>query len=389
MKLSNRIRLAKPLATTAMHGRVEAMKARGQDIIDLSVALSNYPAPASVIEQTRASLDVTLQPYTSVMGAEQLRRVLADKLKKENDIEAAGEEIIVTNGAKQAVFESLYVLTDPGDAVLIFRPHWPAYVATAELLGLKAILVDLPEQITAALLDALPPAKVLIINSPHNPTGKVFTREELSAICDWAARRKCAVISDESYEKLVYEGRHISIASVANWRELGIISIFSASQSYAMMGWRVGFAVGPAKLVAAMDTLQGPITAAASAFTQVACGAAFSAGDPVEMVEDYRERRKIPVDLLAPVPWITMHLPDAGPYLWGDISSLTMDSLGFVETLLEQEKVALMPGDALGMPGFIRLTFVSDDAETLRRATRAIIRHGERLALRLAETANA
>jgi aspartate aminotransferase len=380
IELSNRIRVARPLATTALHGRVEQLKARGQKIIDLSIALSSHPAPGAVLERTADGLRTVCQPYTSVVGAEHLRAQLVKKVHSENRIDAQPDEIIVTNGAKQAVYQALYVLTDPGDEVIIFRPYWPAYIAAVELLGLRPILVDLPAQITASTFAALPRAKVVIINSPHNPTGRVFSASELSCIKDWIASSRSYVICDESYEKLVFEGEHISFAAHCDWRGLGVVTIFSASQSYAMMGWRVGFAVAPAPVVRAMETLQGPITAAASALTQIAAEAAFSSGDPKEMLEDYRVRRTIAMDLFSTVPWLKMHSPEAGPYLWGDISVLTTDTVAFAEAFLEQEKIAVMPGEALGVPGYIRLSFISDDADTLRKGVTGIIRFGDRFA---------
>jgi aspartate aminotransferase len=309
-----------------------------------------------------------------------LRARLVEKVHSENHIDAKADEIIVTNGAKQAVFEALYALTDPGDEVIIFRPYWPAYIAAVELLGLRPILTDLPAEITSGTLAALPRAKVIIINSPHNPTGRVFSASELSCLKDWIASGNSYAICDESYEKLVFEGEHVSFAARCDWRELGIVTIFSASQSYAMMGWRVGFAVAPTPVVRAMETLQGPITAAASALTQIAAEAAFSSGDPKRMLEDYRDRRSIALDLFANVRWLKMHSPAAGPYLWGDVSALTTDTVAFAEALLEQEKIAVMPGEALGVPGYIRLSFISDDADTLRRGVKGIIRFGDRFA---------
>ncbi|HWT71792.1 MAG TPA: aminotransferase class I/II-fold pyridoxal phosphate-dependent enzyme, partial [Oxalicibacterium sp.] len=243
MHISNRIRSIRPLATTALHGRAEVLKAQGHDVIDLAIAISDLPAPESVIERMTDGLRTQRQPYTSVVGDDSLRRSLVDKLQTENGIAATPNEIIVTNGAKQAVYEALYALTDPGDSVIVFRPYWPANVAIPELLGVKPILVDLPDEVTPELLASLPPAKVMLLNNPHNPSGKVFTRKELERIRDWMLANKVQVICDECYEKLIYEGEHVSLATLCDWREAGVVTIFSASQSYAMMGWRVGFAL--------------------------------------------------------------------------------------------------------------------------------------------------
>jgi aspartate aminotransferase len=377
MKISARIASSRPLATTAMHGRVETLRSQGEAVIDFSIAISHFPAPRPVLDAVAAAIErERIMPYTSVVGALDVRAGLAAKLKKENDIDAGTDEIIVTNGAKQGLYEALYALSDPYDTVLIFKPHWPAYVATSQLLGLRTILADLPEEITPALLDGLGKPDIVIINNPHNPTGKVYTRRELEHLRAWVERIGARVIVDESYEHLIFDGGHTSLAALCDWRNTGVVTLFSASQSYAMMGWRVGFALAPAEVVNAMQTLQGPITAAAGHLSQVALEVAFATGAPRAMMADYRDRRDLAVRLFADVPWIVMHAPASGPYLWGDVRSLTLDTVGFAEALLEQQRVAVMPGEALGVPGYIRLGYISDDVATLREGIRRIIEFG-------------
>jgi aspartate aminotransferase len=381
MKISARIASSRPLATTAMHGRVETLRNEGQSVIDFSIAISHFPAPRPVLDAVNAAVErQRIMPYTSVVGALDVRAHLAAKVRAENGVAASPDEIIVTNGAKQGLYEALYTMADPGDTVLVFKPHWPAYVATSQLLGLRPILVDFPEEITPAFLDELGQPDVVIINNPHNPTGKVYTRRELEHLAAWVARIGARVIVDESYEHLIFEGGHTSLAALCDWREIGVVTLFSASQSYAMMGWRVGFALAPAEVVNAMQTLQGPITAAAPHLSQVAASVAFATGAPRAMMADYRERRDLAVRLFADVPWIVMHAPASGPYLWGDVRCLTMDTVGFAEALLEEKSVAVMPGEALGVPGFIRLGYISDDVPTLREGFRRIIEFGEAFA---------
>ncbi|HEY0489443.1 MAG TPA: aminotransferase class I/II-fold pyridoxal phosphate-dependent enzyme [Telluria sp.] len=379
MRISKRIASASPLATTAMHGRVDQMKFKGEEVIDFSIAISHFAAPEPV---RRGVSDMALRdmlPYTAVGGAHGLRARLAEKLNAENAIDACPEEVIVTNGAKQALYEAMYAMTDPGDTVIVFRPYWPAYLATSRLLGLEVVLADLPEVLDDEVLNALPPARLLILNNPHNPTGKVFRREELDALERWLERTGCTAIVDESYEKLLYDKKHYSLAGSDKWRELGIVTLFSASQSYAMMGWRCGFAVGPAEVVSAMETLQGPITAAPSALTQFACEAAFFSGEPHHLVADYRARRDLVMDMLTPVKWMKVRNPESGPYIWVDVTALRCDTVDFSERLLTEERVAIMPGDALGSPGFIRMGFISDDISTLRKGMAAIIAFGNNI----------
>nr|WP_314542972.1 aminotransferase class I/II-fold pyridoxal phosphate-dependent enzyme [uncultured Massilia sp.] len=378
MHISARIAASRPLATTAMHGRVETLRSQGQDVIDFSIAISHFPAPQAVLDAVAdATLRERTMPYTSVVGGLGVRERLAAKLRQENGIAADTGEIIVTNGAKQALYEALYVMSDPGDTVLVFKPHWPAYVATCELLGLRPVLAELPDAITPALLDSLGMPRIVIINNPHNPTGKVYTRRELEYVRDWVERIGARVIVDESYEHLVFEGEHVSLAALCDWRAIGVVTIFSASQSYAMMGWRVGFALAPGAVVDAMQTLQGPITAAAPHLSQVAAAAAFGTGAPLAMMADYRARRDLAVREFAGLPWIRMHAPASGPYLWGDVRALTQDSVALCEALLEEQRVAAMPGDALGVPGFIRLGYIADDVATLRDGIRRIIEFGD------------
>lgn len=379
--ISDRIAHSRPLATTAMHGRAEALRNAGERVIDFSIAISHFPAPPPVVDAVATAIErERTLPYTEVGGALQVRAALRAKLARENRVDAQVDDIIVTNGCKQAYYQALYAMTDPGDRIAVFRPHWPAYLATAELLGLDVVLADLPASVTPATLDALGQVKVLVLNNPHNPTGKVFTRPELETIRDWAQAGGVHVIVDESYEHLVFDGEHTTLAALCDWRAMGVVTLFSASQSYAMMGWRVGFALAPAALVQAMQTLQGPITAAAPHLSQVAAAAAFATGAPHALVADYRARRDLVLRHFAQVPWIAMAAPASGPYLWGDVRALTMDTIGFAERLLEQQRVALMPGEALGRPGFIRIGYISDDVETLMEGVRRIADFGTQLA---------
>jgi len=384
MNISNRIAHSRPLATTAMHGRAEALRNAGERVIDLSIAISHFPAPAAVLDAVNAALgQQRTMPYTEVGGALGIREALRAKLRSENGIEANVDEIIVTNGCKQAYYQALYAMTDPGDRIAVFRPYWPAYLATAGLLGLEVVLAELPDTLTPDTLAAFGKVKALVLNNPHNPSGKVFTCAELEHILDWAAANGVHLIVDESYEHLIFDGEHVSLASLCqgqrDWREIGIVTMFSASQSYAMMGWRVGFALAPGNVVKAMQNVQGPITAAAPHLSQVAAAAAFASGTAHAMLRDYRLRRDLVLRHLAEVPWITMQAPASGPYLWGDVRALTMDTIGFAERLIDQQRVALMPGDALGAPGFIRIGYISDDHETLLEGVRRIVDFGERL----------
>lgn len=377
MLISSRMDQLTPLATTAVHGHVEAMRLAGEEVIDFSIAISHFAAPLSVCTTVAHMALNGHVAYTSVGGAHRVKVQLADKLQRENSLEVDPAELILTNGAKQGLFEALSVLSAPGDTIIVWRPYWPAYLASASLLRLHVVQAELPELITAAFLSTLPAARCMIINNPHNPTGKVFSEEELRLLAAWLRTHDCRAIVDESYEKLIFHGRHHSLAGFTDWRALGVITLFSASQSFAMMGWRAGFAVGPRSVIAAMEVLQGPITAAPSELTQAAIGAAFSGADPGDMLDDYRMRRDLVCDMLAGVSWLSVQTPDSGPYLWLDVRALQCDTAVFANQLLSRYRVAVMPGDALGKPGWIRIGFIADDVATLRRGVDLLRRCGD------------
>jgi len=381
VKPSNRSAHIRPLATTAMHGRAEALRHAGEPVIDLSIAISHFAPPAAVRGAVAGLLagEAPAQ-YTEVAGALEVREALCAKLRRENGIEAGVDEVILANGCKQAYYQALYALTDPGDRIAVFRPYWPAYLASAALLGLEVVLADLPDAITPEALDAFGDVRVLVLNNPHNPTGVVHTRRELECVRDWALARGVAVIVDESYEHLLFEGEHLTLASICDWRGAGVVTLFSASQSYAMMGWRIGFALANAALVESMQALQGPITAGVPHLSQVAAIAAFDGGPQPALADDYRARRDMVLRRVAGASWMAMRSPASGPYLWADVRALTLDTVAFAERLLEQERVALMPGESLGMPGFIRLGYIADERATLMEGVDRLLAFGARLA---------
>lgn len=383
MFISSRMDNLLPLTTTAVHGQVESMRLGGVEVIDFSIAISHFHAPLPVraaVSQMALSNHIA---YTSVGGASAVKEQVANKLRRENGIDTDPTEIILTNGAKQGLFEALSTLTAPGDPIIVMRPYWPAYIATARMLRIEVVLVDLPDQITASFLAALPAARCLIINNPHNPSGKVFTGDELRLLSQWMAEHGCPAIVDESYEKLIFDGQHHSLAAMTDWRRLGIVTLFSASQSFAMMGWRAGFAVAPKTVIAAMEVLQGPITAAPSELTQTAIGAAFEYGDAKELVADYLMRRDLVCEMLAHAPWLSVRRPDSGPYLWLDLRALQCDTAAFAQQLLNLYRVAIMPGDALGCPGWIRVGYIADDLDTLCRGVKLLLRFGDEMHAKL------
>ena len=318
-------------------------------------------------------------PYTPVAGTPALKEAISNKVWRENRIKAKSSEIIVTSGAKQAIFETLFVLTNPGDKIILFKPCWPALINICALLQLKPFFLDISQKGHKSISE-FRRAKVIILVNPHNPTGKVFSISELKSLVLFARRNKMTIISDESYEKLIYEGKHSSITSIAP--RSNIITVFSTSQTFSMMGWRLGYAIAPPKIIEAMEKVQGPITAGASAVSQAATEAALKTTSPQKILNEFLARRDYLFSTLIKIPWIRCSKPKGGAYLWCDISRLTKSSAFFANDLLTKKRVAVMPGESFGAPGYIRISFNSAPLSVLHKAVKAIEKIGNKLSSR-------
>lgn len=346
------------LPTALLHGKVI-----DKAIIDLSIGFSNQEPPQIAKQAAIQAIRKNKVPYEAVAGSARLRETIAKKIKRENHYTSSPEQIIVTNGAKQAIYEALFVLTNPGDRVLIFRPYWPAYENACYLLNLKPIFVSLENP-----PNVLPRAKILLLNNPHNPTGKVFSRTELVWILKQATKNKMTIIADESYEKLVYQGKHISIASLN--KEIPIISVYSASQSFSMMGWRIGYACGPVHVIQAMEAVQGPITASPNAVSQAALIAVLHSGSRhhAKQLKVFRKNRDLAYSKLTVNTDLKLKKPKAGPYLWINVHKHVNNVEGLQQYLLENKKVAVIAGENFGVSEYIRISFTSVSTKELLKA---------------------
>lgn len=374
-KLSNRVAAWSTLPTASLHGKIVELQRSGEDIIDLTIGISNRPIPKPGAQAAIAAITANDVPYTAIGGDSQLKAALRRKLVRDNSIAAEDKNLIVVTGAKQAIFEALYTLTNPGDEVLLFQPYWPAYTQIATMLKLTPRFMQLSDIASLSAKHAVEAkSRVLILNNPHNPSGKLFSREELMTIADFARQNDLYVLSDESYEKLVYEGDYINFRSIAPDMEDRTVTVFSISQSFSMMGWRLGYAVANADIIQAMEAVQSSITASTSAVTQTAVASIVNTSNDyvTALVDDFRRRRDAVYPTLAGISGMRCELPASGPYFWCNIEEITTDSLSFCSQLLERERVAIMPGEAFGAPGWVRIAFNVQPVEVLKTAAKRL-----------------
>lgn len=377
-QLSERVSAWEVLPTAALHGNVLEMQQKGVDIIDLTIGISNRPFPDVGKQAAIQAITTNNVPYTAISGTSQLKTAIQAKVQRENKITCELENIIVTTGAKQAIFEALYVVTNPGDAVAVITPYWSAYTQMATMLKLTPVfytLDDIPH-----LTDQKAPGnlKAFLFDLPHNPTGKVFSEADLQSVLSFSRKNNVTIIADEGYEKLIFDGQQTSIGALADERKDHVISVFSVSQSYSMMGWRLGYAVADKTTIKAMEAVQSSITAGASAVTQAAATAILTEDQAYtdELVEDFKNRRNEAHKQLSSIPWMHCDIPESGPYFWCDIRTLTTDSHAFATKLLQEKRVAVMPGESFGAPGWIRIAFNATPLSVLQDASTEIADFG-------------
>jgi aspartate aminotransferase len=367
-------------AIVRMSQRARELRAKGQDIASLTLGEPDFDTPSHIQAAAAEAMKKGLTHYSPVAGIMELRQALARKLKDENGLDYAASEIVMANGAKQAIANAVFALIEPGDEVILLSPYWVSYEIIVRLAGGVPVILKAgveedfkapPERIRAALTDR---TKLLILNSPNNPTGAVWSAAELSALAEVVkGHPRLMVLSDEIYEYILFDGKMTSLASVPGMRERSI-TVNGFSKSFAMTGWRLGYAAGPAPLAQAMARLQSGVTAGANSFVQHAALTALSGSrDDVErMRRRYETRRdmvvvaltRLPDLRLAPIPATFYAFPNVGAYLGRKAGNRVMDSVETLcDWLLEESGVATVPGSAFGDPSCIRLSFATGEAE--------------------------
>ena len=377
-QLSSRLQRLAPSATLAMSQKSSEMKAQGIDVINMSVGEPDFNTPDAIKEAAKKAVDDNYSKYSPVPGYPDLRKAIVAKLKNENQLDYTINEILVSNGAKQSVCNTIMALVDDGEEVIIPAPYWVSYPQMVKLAGGEPVHIEAGfEQnfkITADQLEAAitPKTRMLILCSPSNPTGSVYSKKELKALSEVILRHEdLFVLADEIYEHINYIGKHESIAQFPGMKERTII-VNGVSKGYAMTGWRIGFIAAPEWIVKGCNKLQGQYTSGPCSVSQKAAEFAFL-GDQ-QCVEDMRQaferRRNLIVKLAKEIPGLEVNVPEGAFYLFPKCSSfygksdgetVINNSTDFAMYLLEKGHVATVGGDAFGDPNCFRMSYATSD----------------------------
>lgn len=387
-QISQRIMAMSPSATLAMSQKSNELRAQGVDVINLSVGEPDFFTPDHIKEAAKKAVDENFSFYTPVPGYLTLRKAICAKLKRENNLDFTPEQIIVSNGAKQSLCNCILALVNPGDEVIIPTPAWVSYVEMVKLAEGKNVLVPAtveqdfkitPTQLEAAIT---PKTKMVMLCSPSNPTGSVYSREELKGLADVLAKYPDIIIlADEIYEHINYTGEFNSISQFENVRDRVVI-VNGVSKAYAMTGWRIGFLAAPLWIAKANSKLQSQYTSGCSSIAQKAAEEAYNG--PQECVETMRQaferRRDLIVSLLKEIPGLKINHPEGAFYIFPEVSSYfgktdgsrtIKDANDLAMYLLEVAHVATVDGAAFCAPGYIRLSYATSD-DNIRKAARRI-----------------
>ena len=391
-QLSDRLNRLAPSATLAMSQKSSEMKAQGVDVINMSVGEPDFMTPEPIKEAGKKAIDDNFSKYSPVPGYPALRNAISKKLKAENGLDYAASEIIVGTGGKQGVCNAIMALVNPGDEVIIPAPYWVSYPQMVKLAGGNPVIIsagiEQDFKITAAQLEAsiTPKTKMIILCSPSNPTGSVYTKAELDELAKVViSHEDVFVLSDEIYEHINYIGKHASIAACPNMKERTIICN-GVSKAYAMTGWRLGWVAAPEWIVKGLNKLQGQYTSGTSSVSQMAALAAYEGNQ--QCVEDFRKtfqrRRDLIVNLAKGIPGLEVNIPQGAFYLFPKCSSFFGKSNGkytinnstdFAMYLLEKGHVATVGGDDFGSPDCFRMSYATSDdniKEALQRIKDAL-----------------
>ncbi len=371
MKLAARVSQVTPSLTLAIAAKAKALKAQGIDVCSFSAGEPDFDTPAHIKAAAVKALDEGKTKYGAAAGEPKLREAIAHKLKIDNGLDYKSENVIVTNGGKHSLYNLIVALIDAGDEVIIPAPYWLSYPEMVTLVGGVSVIVPTdattgykitPEQLRKAIT---PKTKLFILNSPSNPTGMVYTPDEIKALAQVVVDADIFVVSDEIYEKILYDGaEHISISSLG--KEIFDRTLISNgfAKAYSMTGWRLGYLAGPVEIIKAASTIQGHSTSNVCTFAQY--GAIAALQSPQDCVEEMRQafakRRQVMLDRLNAIPGLSTAKPDGAFYLFPDISKTGLKSLEFCDALLEEHQVAVIPGIAFGADDNIRLSYATDMA---------------------------
>lgn len=377
LTISEKCRNIHPSVTLAIDARAKQLRAMGLDVIGFGAGEPDFDTPRYIKSAARDALDAGMTKYTPVAGTVELRTEIQQKLLRDNGLDYELADIIVSSGAKQCLFNALSAILDPGDEVLLPSPCWVSYPEMVRMAGGVPVMVK-GDEANGFLVDAdaLRPfvtdrTKALILNSPNNPSGSVYSRALLEGVAALAVEKQFYVISDEIYEKLIYDGEaHVSIASLGDEIRAQTIVVNGVSKSYAMTGWRIGYAAGPKPVIRAMTAFQSHSTSNPNSIAQHAAAVALTNGEKFmhDSLVEFDARRRLMHQLISEIPGLSAALPKGAFYMMLNISALIGKSLNgrairgsddFAEMLLESQKVAVVPARAFGDDRYVRLSYAT------------------------------
>jgi aspartate aminotransferase len=383
MNLANRLKAIKPSPTLALNAKAKALVAQGVDVVSLVAGEPDFDTPEFIKQAAIDALRQGFTKYTPTAGIPELREAVCAKLERDNRLTYAPDQVVVSVGAKQAIYNAFQALLNEGDEVIVLAPYWVSYTEMVQLAGGKPVVVETreengfapdPEAIRRALT---PRTKALVLNSPSNPSGAVFSRAALEGIAEAVRGHDCLLLSDDIYEKLLYEGQFLNIGNVAPDLVPRLLVINGMSKAFSMTGWRMGYAAGPKWLIAGMQMIQDQSTSNAPSFSQKAAVAALNGPRDifVPMVQEYRERREMVVDALNKLEGVRCRRPEGAFYALPNVKGLLgrtykgtplTGSMQISDILLNDFRVAAMPGAPFGVEGYIRMSFATS-REQLRK----------------------
>jgi aspartate aminotransferase len=368
MEISERAAQLTPSLTLSIDSKAKAMKAEGIDVCGFGAGEPDFDTPEHIKRAAIEALEAGFTKYTPNAGIPELRQAIADKFAADNGLNYRAGQVVVSNGAKHACYNAILATCQPGDEVVIPAPYWVSYPDMVRLVGAEPVIVPTsernawkmrPEDFENAMT---PRTKMLIMNSPGNPTGSVYTREELEAIVSVAAEEDIYVLSDEIYEKLVYDDvKHVSIGSLSKEAYDLTITINGFSKSYAMTGWRLGYLAAPDAVARAVDSIQSHTSSNPCSFSQYGALAALK-GDQqplADMREEFEMRRNYMFDRISKISNVTAIKPQGAFYILVNISQLGLSSQNFADRLLSKANVAVVPGAAFGDDRTVRFSYAT------------------------------
>ena len=389
-ELAKRVNKVKPSFTLQMATIAADMISEGKDVINFSVGEPDFNTPSHIINAGKKAMDEGYTKYTSGPGMIELRQAICKKLERENGLTYSPLDIVVSNGEKQSLYTACQALFDKGDEVVVFRPYWVSFPEFVRLSDAEPVLVetiskknfepdfsDLKTKTTTKI-------KGVIVNSPSNPTGGVWSSDSIIKLLKIAKKENWSVISDECYERLTYGRTFISIEKLNREHKIGarVITCMSLSKTYAMTGWRIGYAAGPLKIIKAMAKIQGQATSCANSIGQKAAIEALSGNQDCveEMKTKFLRRRNLIIELLNKISGVTCSVPDGAFYVFPSFESflnkkvdnkILKDTFDISQYILEAVNVVTVPGDGFGAPGYIRFSYATS-SETIKKGIRRV-----------------